>query len=161
MKVEKVKFLTREIQVRGPGLSFLLQAAIRKTKAWNTGQLEGLDRNQTTLEEEVDAIERSLHKVPFIQYLVTNSWEKVRVEQEDVEAEAARVAEAAKEEEGEEEHQVEEYEEDFHLWLARAGGPSGGWTQDDHLVLTTLTHRCLFPPTRPAKLPLSDMKGGF
>ena len=35
----------------------------------------------------------------------------------------------------------EEYDEDFHLWLSRAGGPSGGWTHDDHLVLTTLTHR--------------------
>ena len=63
-------------------------------------------------------------------------------QEEDEEAAAARAAEAAKEShEREEEQQMEEYEEDFHLWLARAGGPSGGWTHDDHLVLTTLTHR--------------------
>ena len=102
------------------------QAAIRKTKAWNTGQLEGLDRSQTALEEEVEGIERSLASV--------------RLELEDVEA-AARAAEAKEEMEREDDPVVEEYEEDFHLWLSRAGGPSGGWTHDDHLVLTTLTHR--------------------
>ena len=71
VKVEKVKFLTREIQVTlvPPPSS---QAAIRKTKAWNTGQLEGLDRHQTTLEEEVEAIERSLHKVPGLQCSLTH-----------------------------------------------------------------------------------------
>ena len=68
---------------------------------------------------------------------------QVSLEQEEnEEAAAAKAAEAAKEDqEREEEQHMEEYEEDFHLWLARVGGPSGGWTQDDHLVLTTLTHR--------------------
>ena len=85
-----------------------------------------MDRSQTALEEEVEGIERSLASV--------------RLELEDVEA-AAREAEAKEEQDREEDQPVEEYEEDFHLWLSRAGGPSGGWTHDDHLVLTTLTHR--------------------
>ena len=71
---------------------------------------------------------------------IERSLASVRLELEDVEA-AARAAEAKEEQEREDEQPVEEYDEDFHLWLSRAGGPSGGWTHDDHLVLTTLTHR--------------------
>ena len=74
--------------------------------------------------------------------LVTIFFQVSLEQEENEEAAAAKAAEAAKEDqEREEEQHMEEYEEDFHLWLARVGGPSGGWTPDDHLVLTTLTHR--------------------
>ena len=32
-------------------------------------------------------------------------------------------------------------QEDFHSWLCRHRGLSGGWTQEDHLVMVKLTHR--------------------
>ena len=31
--------------------------------------------------------------------------------------------------------------EDFHAWITRTGGHNGGWSQDDHLHMVTLTHR--------------------
>lgn len=118
VKVEKVKFLTREIQ-----------SSIRKTKAWNRGQLDGLERNQNSLEEEIEMLERTLSK---------SNIEQEIAEQE---AEIEREENAKREAENIEEDTPEEFHEDFHTWLARWGGHNGGWTQDDHLFMTTLTHR--------------------
>ena len=123
IKVEKVKYLTREIQ-----------NAIRKTKAWNTGQLDGLERNQNTLEEELEMLEKTLSKAKIEQELA----------EKEAEAEAEREAKISNELEQENHNPPEEFQEDFHVWLARVGGHNGGWTQDDHLFMTTLTHRFLF-----------------
>ena len=118
VKVEKVKYLTREIQ-----------SSIRKTKAWNTGQLDGLARNQNTLEEELEVLERTLSKAKIEQEIAEKA------------AEAEQEAIANKEQEASVDDPPEEFQEDFHIWLARVGGHNGGWTQDDHLFMTTLTHR--------------------
>merc|ERR1712013_810304 len=118
VKVEKVKYLTREIQ-----------SSIRKTKAWNTGQLDGLERNQNTLEEELEVLERTLSKAKIEQEIAEKA------------AEAEQEAIANKEQEAVVDDPPEEFQEDFHIWLARVGGHNGGWTQDDHLFMTTLTHR--------------------
>ena len=32
-------------------------------------------------------------------------------------------------------------DENFHSWLCRHRGLSGGWTPEDHLVMVKLTHR--------------------
>lgn len=119
-KVERVKYLTREIQ-----------NAIKKTKAWNRGQLDGLERNQNTIEEELEILERT--------------FSKAKIEQEVAEREAERKEDEAllsKEDvAGLEKEAVPVFQEDFHSWISRAGGHNGGWTQDDHLLMTTLTHR--------------------
>ena len=120
-KIEKIKYLTREIQT-----------ALRKANAWNSGQLEGLERSQNNLEEELEIIEKSLAKTKIDE-----------VQTEAVEDEAASVKTSSNESEVTNNETVtdENLFEDFHAWISRNGGHNGGWTGDDHLHMVTMTHR--------------------
>ena len=117
--IEKVRYLTREIQ-----------NALKKANAWNKGQLDGLDRNQNSLEEELEVIEKALSKA--------------RIEEENSYAEIDQGPDESCDQQDKEEAEKEkgeEFTEDFHSWVSRCGGQNGGWTQDDHLHMVTLTHR--------------------
>ena len=123
-KIEKIRFLTREIQ-----------NTLKKVNAWNKGQLDGLDRSQNTLEEELEVIEKALAK------------SKIDEPAEDINiTENQDLASKSESNNGESENgEVKEYEnaihEDFPTWVSRTGGHNGGWSSEDHLYMVTLTHR--------------------
>ena len=115
-----MRYLTREIQT-----------ALKKANAWNKGQLDGLDRSQNSLEEELDVIEKALSKA--------------KIEEESSRVEVSKGPpidrNQVEKEETEPDPGEEEFPEDFHSWVSRCGGQNGGWTQEDHLHMVTLTHR--------------------
>ena len=122
-KIEKVRFLTREIQ-----------NTLKKVNAWNKGQLDGLERSQNTLEEELEVIEKALANT------------KIDEPAEDIIVKDNPDSASKKSENGETENCDEkDYEnlihEDFHTWVSRTGGHNGGWSAEDHLYMVTLTHR--------------------
>ena len=115
-----MRYLTKEIQT-----------ALKKANAWNKGQLDGLDRSQNSLEEELDVIEKALSKA--------------KIEEESSRVEVSKGPpidrNQVEKEETEPDPGEEEFPEDFHSWVSRCGGQNGGWTQEDHLHMVTLTHR--------------------
>ena len=118
-KIEKVRYLTKEIQ-----------NALKKATAWNKGQLDGLDRNQNSLEEELEVIEKALSKA--------------RIEKEVSDEEKCPAKSCEEEEKQDETEQArggDDFTEDFHSWVSRTGGQNGGWRCEDHLHMVTLTHR--------------------
>ena len=117
-KIEKVRHLTREIQ-----------NALKKATAWNKGQLDGLERNQNSLEEELELIEKALSKA------------KIEKEVSEEEKCGAKNCEQEEQEETEPERGEDDFTEDFHSWVSRTGGQNGGWRCEDHLHMVTLTHR--------------------
>ena len=123
IKIEKIRFLTREIQ-----------NALKKVNAWNKGQLDGLERSQNTLEEELEVIEKALANT------------KIDEPAEDIVP--VKESQNSKSENGELENNGDERDsenpvlhEDFHTWVSRTGGHNGGWSAEDHLYMVTLTHR--------------------
>ena len=117
--IDKVRYLTKEIQ-----------NALKKANAWNKGQLDGLDRSQNSIEEELEVIEKALSKA--------------RIEQEKSSQDVSNGPAKSCEEEEKEDNDLEREEkftEDFHTWVSRCGGQNGGWNQEDHLHMVTLTHR--------------------
>ena len=118
-KIEKVRHLTKEIQ-----------NALKKATAWNKGQLDGLDRHQNSLEEELELIEKALSNA--------------RIEHEADEERCKGPAKNSEEEEQDEselDRGEDDFSEDFHCWVSRTGGQNGGWRCEDHLHMVTLTHR--------------------
>ena len=120
-RIEKIKYLTREIQTN-----------LRKVNAWNSGQLEGLERTQNSLEEELEVIEKSLAKTKI---------EEVSAEIEEQKIIDSKAASVKNDNKDVDEVKDENLFEDFHDWIIRTGGHNGGWTPDDHLHMVTLTHR--------------------
>ena len=124
VKIEKIKYLTKEIQ-----------NTLKKVNAWNSGQLDGLERSQNTLEEELEVIEKALSKTKI---------DEPVIEQKKEEGDKTKPSKATEEDnEGEdlEDKTYENLHEDFHTWISRSGGHNGGWNSDDHLHMVTLTHR--------------------
>ena len=121
-KIEKIRFLTREIQ-----------NTLKKVNAWNKGQLDGLERSQNSLEEELEVIEKALANT------------KIDEPSEDTNVKVNQNS-ATNSDNGESENRDEidvdnVIQEDFHTWVSRTGGHNGGWSAEDHLYMVTLTHR--------------------
>lgn len=121
-KIEKIRFLTREIQ-----------NTLKKVNAWNKGQLDGLERSQNSLEEELEVIEKALANTKIDE---PSEDTNVKVNQNSV----------SNGDNGESENCDEidvdnVIQEDFHTWVSRTGGHNGGWSAEDHLYMVTLTHR--------------------
>ena len=121
-KIEKIKYLTKEIQ-----------NALKKANAWNKGQLDGLERSQNSLEEELEVIEKALAKTK-IEEQSEDSTEK------DIQANASK-SDKSEASDHLEDVKYDNLDEDFHTWISRSGGHNGGWSSEDHLHLVTLTHK--------------------
>ena len=121
-KIERVRHLTREIQ-----------NTLKKVNAWNKGQLDGLERCQNSLEEELEVIEKALANTK-----IDEPSEEISVKENQNSVTKSDNGESENCDEKDYENVIQE---DFHTWVSRTGGHNGGWSSEDHLYMVTLTHR--------------------